>query len=364
MLVHLIPHIGIGGDVVVVKAMVRALEGTRQPILVNGLSPADAFGGTTPNPLPLNRGAAGFREAWTRRDVVPRNASVIHAHSPICLAFALLLRRFRCRTAKVVLTFHWPVPESGLRRGIKGALLRMSDIVHVCSSESLETVRDRYRVPNERLRLLRTGVPADRFVTPDPVKVRSALRARLGIPESARVIGYLGRLATEKNVDYLIRFMDEHAPAQPNLHLIIAGGGGLDGELREQTGRSSVPDRIRFTGYSREPERIYPAFDLMVLPSDIEAFPLVVVEAAYCGVPTLRSDVDGSRDQIEEGVTGFIYPQKQGYEGMRKALSKILEQRWEELPAVGRAARTHCLQLCDMGRFGEGLEAMYRAANA
>jgi glycosyltransferase involved in cell wall biosynthesis len=125
-----------------------------------------------------------------------------------------------------------------------------------------------------------------------------------------------------------------------------------------------VPNRIHFTGYSREPERIYPTFDLLVLPSDFEAFPIVFVEAAYCGVPSLRSNVEGSRDQIVEGVTGFTYPQKQGYEGMRGALSKILDQKWEELPAMGRAARAHCLQLCDMSRFAEGLEAMYRSAQA
>jgi glycosyltransferase involved in cell wall biosynthesis len=364
MLVHLIPHIGIGGDVVIVKAMVRAVEGSGETVLVNGLPPAEVFDRAVLNPLPLNEGAAGFRKAWSNRAVVPRDADVIHAHSPLCLAFALLLRRFRCRAAKVVFTFHWPVPDAGLRRQLKGAFFRMADVVHVYSVETFELMRSRYQVPEKHLRLLYSGVPPDRFTSSDPVGAREALLDQLGIPECARIVGYLGRLATEKNVDYLIRFMEDHAAAHPTLHLIVAGGGDLERELRERAGRSSVPNRIHFTGYSRAPERIYPAFDLLVLPSDFEAFALVVVEAAYCGVPSLRSNVEGSRDQIVEGVTGFTYPQAQGYEGMRAALEDILDQRWGQLPAAGRAARAHCLQLCDMSRFSEGLKAMYRAAKA
>lgn len=361
MLVHLVPHIGMGGDVVVVKAMVRALEGSEETILVNGLPPTEAFGGKAPNPLPLNRGAAGFREAWSKRAVVPSDAKVIHAHSPICLAFALLLRRYQCRSAKVVMTFHYPGPETSLRRRMKAILLRRADIVQVCSVESGETVASRYLVPPEWIKLLHTGVPTDRFTTRGAAEARSALRVRLGIPEGARVIGYLGRLATEKNVDYLIRFMEDHARAKPSVHLIVTGGGELEQDLHDRAARNSASDRIHFTGYSRESERIYPAYDLLVLPSDFEAFPLVVVEAAYCGVPTLRSNVGGSRDQIKEGVTGFTYPRERGYEGMSRALLKILDHDWEKLPEMGRAARDHCLQLCDMRRFSEGLAAMYEA---
>lgn len=365
MLVHLLPHIGMGGDVVVVKAMVRALAGKGEPIVVNGLSPADAFGGRVPNPLPLNEGTAGFRKAWSRRDVIPRDARIIHAHSPICLAFALMLRRLHCRNARIILTFHWPGPDaSDLRRRVKGSLLRTADLIHVISVDSGEIVRGRYGVPRERVKLLHIGVPEDRFAVSDPVHVRRALLARLGIRGTTRIVGYLGRLATEKNVDYLIRFMAEHAPLRPDLHLIVAGGGDLEAALRAQAMSCPAADRIHFTGYTREPESIYPAFDLLVLPSDFEAFGLVVVEAAYCGVPSLRSDVDGSHDQILEATTGFIYPQKLGYEGMSRALLRTLDESWDRLPEMGRAARTHCLQLCDMRRFSEGLEALYSTPRA
>jgi glycosyltransferase involved in cell wall biosynthesis len=256
-------------------------------------------------------------------------------------------------------SFHWPVPDAGLRRSLKGVLFRMADIIHLYSVETVEVMRCRYRVPAKRLQLLYSGIPPDRFVSQDTQVAREVVHARLGIPEGGRVIGYLGRLAPEKNVSYLIRFMEENASASPDLHLIVAGGGALEVALRASASSSSVSDRIHFTGYSREPERIYPAFDLLVLPSDFEAFPLVVVEAAYCGVPCLRSDVEGSRDQIVEGVTGHTYPHQRGYLGMSEALVELLERRWSDLPDMGRAARAHCLQLCDMRRFTEGLVAMY-----
>jgi hypothetical protein len=102
MVIHLIPHFGIGGDIGVVKSMVRVSQSSGQAVFVNGLSPADAFNDARSNPLPLNEGVAGFRAAWSRRAIIPSDAKVIHAHSPVCLAFALLLRLFRCRTARVV----------------------------------------------------------------------------------------------------------------------------------------------------------------------------------------------------------------------------------------------------------------------
>ena len=362
MLVHLIPHIGLGGDVVAVKAMIRAMEGSDEAVLVNGLPPADAFNGTTPNPLPLNEGAAGFRKAWSQRAIIPRDTRALHAHSPVCLAFALALRRLHCHGAKVVMTMHSPVPDAGLRRWAKGKLLRAADAIHVVSVESRETLRNRYRVPDERLRLIYPGIPVERFTIADRAKVRGAFRARLGIPDNARIIGYLGRLATEKNVGYLLRFMEEQRATAPSTHLVIAGTGGLEQELRAQAISGAAADRIHFTGYTREPESVYPAFDLLVLPSDFEGCAFVVVEAAYCGVPTLRSDAGGSRDQIQEGVTGFKYPQEHAYDGMRRALSDVLNQNWERLPTIGQAARAHCLQLYDMRRFAEGIESMYRTA--
>lgn len=360
MILHLIPHFGIGGDLVIVKAMVSVQKGAGTEVMVNGMEPETAFGDSKVcNPFPLNKGQKGFLKAWNNRNLIRTDVRVLHAHSPICLLFARLLQITCCRTAAVVFTFHWPVPDHGLRRALKGLLFRSADRVHVYSAETEETVRTRYRISDDKLRLLHVGVPKDRFIRDDPYQTRRNLRNRFGIDADSKVIGYLGRLATEKNVSFLIRFMEENNNRYQNLRLVIAGTGALEREVREQAANGSAAERIQFLGYTGEPEAVYPGYDLLVLPSAFEAFALVVVEAAYCGVPTLRSDVDGSRDQITEGVTGFVYPQIEGYPAMATALIRILENDWERLPEIGAAARDHCLVLCDMERFTRGLANLY-----
>lgn len=364
MILHLVPHFGLGGDLVAVKAIVRIQTASGLVVTVNGMDPETAFDNSrTDNPFPLNEGRRGFMMAWRNRKRLAKGIRVLHVHSPICLLFALMLQKTSQRGATVIFTFHWPVPDYGLRQAVKGWLFRSASRVQVCSVETEETIKRRYSVPDERVRLLHLGVPEDRFMQREPGVARDEMRNRLGIGAKANVIGYLGRMALEKNLPFLLRFMEEHGPQDPDLHWVIAGTGDLESELRERAQKSLVREQIHFLGYTCEPETVYPCFDLLVLPSSYEAFALVVVEAAYCGVPTLRSDVDGSRDQITEGVNGFLYPEKEGYKGMERALLRILAEEWQRLPEVGAAAHEHCRELCDMERFRVGLEALYDNLN-
>ncbi len=359
-IVHLVPHIGLGGDITVIKSMVR-VQGDQ--VWVNGLTPQEAFDPVvTENPFPLNSGLAGFFRGLLNLKRLPADTQILHAHSPSCILFSLLARRLRCRKAAVVFTFHLPVPDHGWRRKVKGYLFNCSDVIHFSSIEMIETSRERYGVRNSKLALLTFGVDLEPFASDTLISSQGALRKRWNIDPAARVVGYLGRLSTEKNCEFLIRFLHQYEERFPDLQLAIAGTGDLSEVLRQHAASGPARDRIHFLGYTREPETVYPTFDLMVLPSDFEAFALVVVEAAYCGVPTLRSDLGGSREQIKEGVTGFVYSQRGGYEAMEAALLRILENHWDHLQEIGSAARKHCLELCDMDRFSQGLGQLYQDA--
>lgn len=352
---HFIPHFGQGGDWVIVKMLARQASGLGHEVMINGMEFATATGpDAPPNPFPLNRGWRGFLQSIQQMGRLPRDADVLHVHSPICLLFAALARRIRCRKSAIIFTFHWPVPDHGIRHLVKRWIFNRADLIHVYSVQTEEIVSRRYGIDAAKTWLLHLGLPEGRFETGR----RSECRARLGLTEESRVIGYLGRLATEKNVSYLIQFLHLHHSEFDGLELVIAGAGDLEPELKQAASSGPAAGKIRFLGYSREPEMIYPAFDLLVLPSDFEAFALVVVEAAYCQVPTLRSDVEGSHDQIDHRANGFIYRQTGGFQAMETELLRILDEEWERLPAVGQAARRHCLELCEPEKFLIGLEAM------
>jgi len=352
---HLIPHFGQGGDWVIVKMLARESSRQGHGVSINGLDLATAM---PSNPFPLNDGLRGFVKSLLNLGRIPKDADILHAHSPVCLLFAALARLIRSRKSAILFTFHWPVPDHGLRHRVKRWIFNRADIVHVYSSEVKEIVSRRYEIDPQKVKLLHLGLSEDRF---EPGH-REASRTRLGVRSRSKVIGYLGRLATEKNVGSLIRFLHQHHGEFDGLELWIAGGGELEPALKKAAADGPAAEKIHFLGYSREPERLYPAFDLLVLPSDFEAFALVVVEAAYCEVPTLRSDVEGSQDQIQHGANGFIYPQSGGYEAMEIELLRILHYEWNRLPEIGHAAREHCLKLCDPQQFRAGLEMLLASA--
>ncbi len=352
---HFIPHFGQGGDWVIVKMLARQSTGLGHEVQINGLDLATAAAPNAPsNPFPLNQGWRGFLKSIRQIRRLSRDVDVLHAHSPICLLFAALARLIYCKKSAVIFTFHWPVPDRGIRHHVKRWIFNRADLIHVYSIQTEEIVSRQYGIDAAKVRLLHLGLPHGRF----ELGRRSECRTRLGLLENSNVIGYLGRLATEKNVSYLIRFFHAHHLEFDGLELVIAGAGDLEPELRHAATSGSATGKIHFLGFCREPEMIYPAFDILVLPSDFEAFALVVVEAAYCQVPTLRSDVEGSHDQIEHGVTGYVYAHSGGYHAMENELLRILREEWNHLPDVGHAARQHCLELCEPQKFYIGLEAI------
>lgn len=355
----LIPHIGMGGDWVVVRSLAGELTSAGSAeVSINGLDAAEALAKRPPNPMPFTQGLGGWGRAWANRRRIPRAADVLHAHSPGTLLFAWLLRLVRCRRARLVLTYHFPVEDGGWRRRVKGWILRRANACHAPSAYVRRVLTERYGVRPDRVRVLPLGLSASRFVPREAVWKRER-RDRLGLLPDARVVGFMGRLATEKNVSYLIRFADRWHGRFPGLVFLIAGTGDLGARLHEEAARGPAEDRIRFLGHTAEPWEVLPVFDLHVLPSSFEAFALTVVEAAFCGVPTLRSNTGGSEEQIVDGESGFLFDIAGGYEAFERRLTEILKEDWTRLPVVGEAARRRCTALCDMQSYRRGVRRLY-----
>ena len=118
----------------------------------------------------------------------------------------------------------------------------------------------------------------------------------------------LGRLATHKRVDLVIRAVEALRATRPDITLDIVGSGPDEPmlhQLVEQLGLSGV---VRFHGHVTEREKyaVLQQARLHVSASDIEGWGQVVIEAASVGVPTLARDVPGLRESIRSGETGWL----------------------------------------------------------
>ena len=189
------------------------------------------------------------------------------------------------------------------------------------------------------------GVDVERF-SPGP----GILRARLGLPPDAPVVGFVGRLTRDKGLPELVEAFDAILAAKPQAHLLLVGWfdaseDALDRDLRI---RIKNHPRIHMTGYVADTAPYYRAMDVMVLPTWREGFPNVVLEAAASGIPVVTTLCTGSRDSVVPEVTGLLIPP--GYPAaISEAVLQLLRNP-ERRCRMGKAARAWVLENYVKGR--------------
>jgi glycosyltransferase involved in cell wall biosynthesis len=175
----------------------------------------------------------------------------------------------------------------------------------VVPSERLRTLATGlWRLPPERVRLIPNGIRLDRFASADG---NPELRARLGIPAEALLVGTAGSLRAVKNHARLLEAVASVPPGTP-LHVLLVG----DGEERPALeARASAPDlagRIHFAGYQSDPAPFYRAMDIFALTSDSEQMPLALLEAMASSLPAVSTDVGDVRAILPPEQSAFVVP--------------------------------------------------------
>lgn len=178
------------------------------------------------------------------------------------------------------------------------------------------------------------GVDASRF-SPGI----SSVREEFGIPSTARVIGFVGRLTTDKGVPELLEAFAKILRKQPDCFLLLVGWFDAAEDALGLRLRSRIEGhpRIVCTGYVADAAPFYRAMDVMVLPSWREGFPNVVLEAAATGVPVVATTCTGSCDAVVQEVTGLLVPP--GYaDAIAEAVLRLLGDEAAR-QRMGEAAR-------------------------
>jgi len=154
-------------------------------------------------------------------------------------------------------------------------------------------------------------------------------RRSLNLSENHLLMGIVARLVPVKNHQLLLQAVAELAPAIPELHLAIIGGGELENCLRQQAVTSGIADRVHFCGLISEIEEVYADLDLLVLSSKNEGTPVVIIEALASGCPVAATSVGGVSELLEGGEYGVLLPSETA--AFVSALKTALENcRWSE----------------------------------
>ncbi len=168
---------------------------------------------------------------------------------------------------------------------------------------------------------------------------RGALRRVLGIPEDAAVVGVIARISPLKGHEFILRAAPSILARHPGVVFLFVGDGHIRAKMEALARREGVFERVAWAGLRdyREIPGLIAAMDLVVHTSLREGLARVLPQALLSGVPVVSYDVDGAREVVVNGQTGWLVePESIG--GLADAVSEALAnpERAREMAQVGR----------------------------
>jgi glycosyltransferase involved in cell wall biosynthesis/peptidoglycan/xylan/chitin deacetylase (PgdA/CDA1 family) len=240
----------------------------------------------------------------------------------------------------------------GSRRGLGGAAgaRRLQKVAYraahrlVANSHAAAQQLVRDGVPEERITVISNGI--DTSIVP---KRHYSTRPRR--------IAMVACLREEKRIDVLIAAAPRILERHPDAEFLIVGDGPCRDQLAALARATAVFDRFQFLGHRDDVPEVLAQADLLVLPSQSEAFPNAIIEAMAAGLPVVATDVGGIPELVAEGHTGRLVPPGDA-DALAGALLDVLDQP-ERAAEFGRAGRRRIEQTYSFDRMVEQFETLY-----
>ena len=306
--------------------------------------------------------------------LLPSGFDLVHVHTPFIAHYAGV--RFARRAGlPCVATYHTffeeylhhylPVLPRGVGRWLARSFTRSQcDQVRalIAPSEPMRSVLLEYGVTTP-IHVLPTGLPADRFRAGDA----RAFRARVGLAPDARLVTYIGRVAHEKNIGFLLQMFAEVRRRVPQAVLVIAGEGPARAALRQQVASLGLAPQVHFAGYLDRDTALldcYAAADVFVFASRTETQGLVLLEAMAQGTPVVSTAELGTRSILVPGSGALVVQEEQN--AFAAAVVRVLEEPalHQELSQRGRAYARSWSSTAMAGRLAELYETLRSAPGA
>jgi len=252
----------------------------------------------------------------TQNKKLLQTMDVVHVHHPF-LSGRLALTYCRPENIPIIYTNHTrfdlyaqariPLMPEEVSHGLLHAYMpdfcEQMDLV-ISPSNGMKKVLHEFGVKSH-VEVVPNGVDLTRFHNARPLS-----RLEFGFTENDILLVYAGRIAPEKNLEFLIQAFAGVSQVVPNVHLLIVGGGQKEHEeeVKPLPKKYGVQDRVRFTGmipYDQLPSYLAMC-DVFVTASVSEVHPLSVIEAMGTNLPVMGIESPGVGDTVVDGETGLL----------------------------------------------------------
>ncbi len=166
--------------------------------------------------------------------------------------------------------------------------------VITCSQYMKSQVKGLFSVPEDKIEVIPNGISKSWF------KISK-------MPEDEPLVLFVGRLVPEKGPHILLESINGVLSEFPTVKLVFAGGGPLEGFLKQEVFRNGLGKVVEFAGHLGDEELrdLYSRAWVAVFPSSYEPFGIVALEAMASGTPCVAGDTGGLSEIIEDGLTGY-----------------------------------------------------------
>ena len=217
-------------------------------------------------------------------------------------------------------------------------------------------IEEHYGLAPEKIRVIYNGLDHQKF-QPVAEKEAPALRDRLGLKESDRVVLFVGSGFVRKGMAYLLEAFGRLNNKDSLLWVV---GKGRVGRYQQLAQRLGIVARVRFWGPQAETAPFYQAATVLALPTIYDPCSNVVLEALGCGCPVVTTGANGASEFITPKSNGAVLPQPHDISALTLALEEYLDRGQD--PAVRRAATAAVAHLSWEETVAQTLEVLEGAA--
>jgi glycosyltransferase involved in cell wall biosynthesis len=246
--------------------------------------------------------------AATRMRAIIRNrgVGVLHSHNPVSHYYAVAASLGLHGLTRISTRHGMGTLGQSFRRDVlyRLAMTGTDHTVTVCKAARARFV-SQHIIPSARSSTIPNGVPLSRFMSRNAAR-RTALIAQCGLQDAEVLYGTVGRMTDAKDPENLVEAFAEVLRDRPRDVLLFVGDGPMRDQTQRRCSELGLLERVRFLGTRDDVPDLMSSFDVFVLPSKTEGYPLVLVEAAASALPCIATDVGGNSEIVAEGITGTI----------------------------------------------------------
>ena len=302
--------------------------------------------------------------------LITQHADIIHVHSYgyFQVNAAAFVKKIRKIPLVITPHFHpaWSMWGGDQRKKVRGfydrviakPVLEAADIIIGVSRHEIEQMKASLEFDHGKVRYIPNGIDFSRF---ENIPSGHLFREMYSIPDTSPVILYTGRLAVNKGLDTLLTSFADVRKEFPDCYLCLVGDDqGMGDKLRRQANELGIQKNVVFTGHIEETvfRDAYGAADVFVLPSEYEAFGIVLLEAMACKVLCVGTRVGGVPEVIRDGIDGLLVEYKDARSLARSMIKLLSDVELRE--KMGEAGRERVRREFTWSSVVDRIEEVYR----